>query len=949
MKAPEFTSHEQERLTALEQSGLLDSNPEERFDRLTRIACKMFDVPIALVSLVDRNRQWFKSCQGLAAPQTPRDISFCGHAILHSDVFVIEDTHDDDRFTDNPLVTEAPFIRFYAGAPLHNANGFRLGTLCIIDRKPRSFGKDDQALLRELADCVEREINLQAATEFYQDLKQSERRARAVIDGTRVGTWEWNVQTGETVFNERWADICGYRLEELEPVNIQTWLNLAHPDDLAESERLLNAHFSGEIDEYDYRCRMQHKQGHWVWVHDRGRVFEWSDEGAPLRMYGTHADVSAETANLEQMKQQNTALRILNDLALDPETDDDARIRKALRLGADYLDMPLAIVSEITSSVYTIRWFDAPADAGLEQGLSFSLANTYCAITVEQEESLAISHMAQSAYRSRPCYDQFGLESYVAAPIYLHDRLFGTLNFSSPAPREQGFSETEVTFVTLLARWVAGVIERQISVQTLTKLVEQTPGMLYQFRLWPDGSSAFPFSSQGIKAIYGVDSHEVTDDASVAFEKIHPDDLGAVSDSIAASAQQLSVWQQQYRVTQGNGDWCWVEGRATPELLADQSIMWHGYIADIDDKKRIQLALQESEEQLRRLFELSPIGIALNDYHQTDFLDVNQALLEPTGYTRDEFMTLDFNQLLPHGLTGMRDQALLELEETGRFGPFEQTIVCRDGSSYPAVIQGLRITNTSGRTLVWSLIEDISERKKVEQMKNEFISTVSHELRTPLTSIAGSLGLVAGGALGPLPEQVNRMISIAARNSDQLKQLIDDLLDMEKLVSGRMTIHLKPEAISPVIRDCIERMHTYAVDRSIAIRFEDHYPEQTLEVDRQRLEQALANLLSNAIKFSTRHSEVVVETQMSGEYLRIQVSDHGPGIPDDFRARIFQKFAQADSSDTRGRGGTGLGLSITREIMTQMGGGVGFDSIEGQGARFWLEIPIHQVSKSMNP
>ncbi|MBW0147817.1 PAS domain-containing protein [Marinobacter arenosus] len=941
MKAPDLPSHELERLAAVERTGLLDTSPEERFDRFTRMAGKMFDVPIALVTLVDRNRQWFKSCQGLNVPETPRDISFCGHAILHSDVLVIEDARNDERFADNPLVTAAPDILFYAGAPLHSPEGFRLGTLCIIDRTPRRFSEEDRNLLRELADCVEREINLQAASEFYRDLKQSEKRARAVIEGTRVGTWEWNVQTGETVFNERWAQICGYRLEELEPVSIQTWLNLAHPQDLQKSERLLAAHFAGELDEYDYRCRMQHKDGHWVWVHDRGKVFDWTSNGEPLRMYGTHADVTAEMANLQKMQQQNTALSILNDLALDPETDDDARIRKALRLGADYLGMPVAIVSEITSNVYTVLWFDAPDDAGLEEGLSFALPNTYCSIMVEQDDSLAIAHMARSPYRDRPCYELFGLESYVAAPIYLHDRLFGTLNFSSTTPREQGFSETEVTFVTLLARWVAGVLERRIGVQTLTKLVEQTPGMLYQYRLWPDGSSAFPFSGPGIREIYGVESEDVCEDASPVFSRIHPDDLDAVGASIAESAHQLSVWQQQYRTTRGDGDWRWVEGRATPELLADKSIMWHGYIADIDDKKRIQLALQESEEELRRLFELSPIGIALNDYRQASFLDVNQALLAPTRYTREEFMTLDFQQLLPgDGFARLRDRALAELEETGRFGPFEQDILRKDHSTYPAIIQGLLITNASGRSLIWSLIEDISERKKVEQMKNEFISTVSHELRTPLTSIAGSLGLIAGGALGPLPEKVERMIAIAARNSDNLKQLIDDLLDMEKLASGKMSIRLQWQTVSPVIQRCIDRMRTYAVERDITVRFNDHHPDQTLAVDGQRLEQALANLLSNAIKFSPEHSDVIVGTRLDRGQFRIQVSDQGPGIPDSFRHRIFQKFAQADSSDTRGRGGTGLGLAITREIMTQMGGGVGFESTEGRGASFWLDIPV---------
>lgn len=943
MKAPDIPANELARQFALDQTGLLDTGAEERFDRFTRMACKMFNVPIALVSLVDHNRQWFKSCQGLSAPETPRDISFCGHAILHSDLFIIEDTLSDDRFSDNPLVQEAPFIRFYAGAPLHSSDGHRLGTMCLIDRKPRRFDGEDQALLRELADCIEREINLQAASEFYADLKRSEQRARSVIEGTRVGTWEWNVQSGETIFNERWAEICGYSLEELEPVSIQTWRNLAHPDDLAESDRLLKAHFEGALDEYDFRSRIHHKDGHWVWVHDRGRVFEWTSDGQPLRMYGTHADITDEMANLEKMQQQNTALSILNDLALDPETDDDTRIHKALELGADYLDLPLAIVSEITSNVYTVRWFHAPADAGLSQGQSFALEDTYCAITVKQDESLSIEHMARSPFRSHRCYTQFGLESYVAAPIYLQNRLFGTLNFSSAAPRHQGFSDTEVTFVTLLARWIAGVIERQRSVQMLTKLVQQTPGMLYQYRLWPDGSSALPFAGPGIRDIFHVGSDEVVDDASPCFDQVYPDDLPEVEESISTSARNLAIWQQQFRVRDGQ-HWRWIEGRATPELLADNSIMWHGYISDIDDKKRIQLALQESEDQLRRLFELSPIGIALIEYQSSAFLDVNQALLSPSGYKREELMALDLNGLFAGGAETISTRAMAELEATGRFGPYEHDIVRRDGSVYPAVIQGMRITSASGRRLVWSLIEDISERKKIERMKNEFISTVSHELRTPLTSIAGSLGLVAGGALGELPAKAERMISIAARNCDQLKNLIDDLLDMEKLVSGRMSIRLQSETASPIIQDCMERLRTYAVDRNVAIRFHDHHPDHQILVDRNRLEQALANLISNAIKFSPEHSEVDVQTLYDGNHFRIQVSDQGPGIPASFRPRIFQKFAQADSSDTRGRRGTGLGLAITREIMTQMGGSVGFESVEGEGATFWLEITSDQPS-----
>jgi diguanylate cyclase (GGDEF)-like protein len=158
MKTPDLPQNEQERLSTLNSLTILDSAPDERFDRLTRIAVKLFDVPVALVSIVDKNRQWFKSCQGLDITETPRDLSFCGHAILGEGAFVVEDTHQDERFVDNPLLIGQKHIRFYAGYPIRYLDGSKLGTLCIKDVKPRAFTEEDRRLLRDLATIVEHEI-----------------------------------------------------------------------------------------------------------------------------------------------------------------------------------------------------------------------------------------------------------------------------------------------------------------------------------------------------------------------------------------------------------------------------------------------------------------------------------------------------------------------------------------------------------------------------------------------------------------------------------------------------------------------------------------------------------------------------------------------------------------------------------------------------------------------
>jgi len=165
MKTPDTPANEKERLKTLRSTDILDTNPEERFDRLTRMAQRVFGVSIALVSLVDENRQWFKSKAGLDACETGRDISFCGHAILGNDIFVIEDALEDERFADNPLVTGEPKIRFYAGAPLRYLDGNKLGTLCIIDQQPRTMDEEDYTMLRDLAEMAEGELSaVQLAT-----------------------------------------------------------------------------------------------------------------------------------------------------------------------------------------------------------------------------------------------------------------------------------------------------------------------------------------------------------------------------------------------------------------------------------------------------------------------------------------------------------------------------------------------------------------------------------------------------------------------------------------------------------------------------------------------------------------------------------------------------------------------------------------------------------------
>ena len=246
----------------------------------------------------------------------------------------------------------------------------------------------------------------------------------------------------------------------------------------------------------------------------------------------------------------------------------------------------------------------------------------------------------------------------------------------------------------------------------------------------------------------------------------------------------------------------------------------------------------------------------------------------------------------------------------------------------------------SGEQEVLAIIRDISERKAADRLKNEFISTVSHELRTPLTSILGSLGLVKGGVAGEIPPQARAMLEIAHKNSERLVRLINDILDIEKIESGKMAFRLERAELMPLVEHAIDANRTYGEQFGVGFVVQEALPGVVVRVDPDRLTQVLTNLLSNAAKFSPRDRLVSVSVTRRGDQVRVAVSDTGPGIPQEFRHRIFQKFAQADSSDTRQKGGTGLGLSISKVIVERMGGRIGFETAPGAGTTFYFELPV---------
>jgi len=232
---------------------------------------------------------------------------------------------------------------------------------------------------------------------------------------------------------------------------------------------------------------------------------------------------------------------------------------------------------------------------------------------------------------------------------------------------------------------------------------------------------------------------------------------------------------------------------------------------------------------------------------------------------------------------------------------------------------------------------DISERKKMDLIKSEFISTVSHELRTPLTSIRGALGLLEAGTMGDIPPKALEVLKIANKNSQRLILLVNDILDMEKLLSGKMKFSIEPIRLDTFLHQAIESNTAYAINYGVQYQLLN-FEEVTVLADSNRLLQVMTNIMSNAAKFSKNGSSVEIGYLRREQFIRVSVIDHGVGIPDEFQSQIFGAFSQANNTDSRKYGGTGLGLHISKKLMNEMGGGMGYVSKLGVGSTFWIDL-----------
>ncbi len=775
---------------------------------------------------------------------------------------------------------------------------------------------------------------------ILEQLAAERRRLSDIIDGTHAGTWEWNIQTGACHFNERWAEIFGYALEELSPFTLDTWAAFIHPEDALLANELLQKHFDGESTYYECEIRMQHRDGHWIWISDRGRVISRTPEGKPLLMSGTHMDISERKRADQELKASEQRFRNMAENTTDWLwiCDREGRHLYSNQVAMEFFGLDLEALKTIDTTTLVHPDDLNIFQATMTQAASKKLGWKNVIVRWKSRQGSYLSLESSGV----PILDSAGeVIGFQGIDRDITERLK-----AEQALKESEFFLKESQRIGKLGGWRADLMSNTVMWTEGVYNIVKMP-LAYQ----PDLQTGLDFYPPGSR------------------------------DQVVASLQHTLETGEPFAIEvelqDSTGDLKWVELRGFPHYEGDQIDYLMGTLQDINERKH---AL-ENLQKLWLAVEQSPNSIIITNL-EAEIEYVNRSFQDITGYSKSEAIGLKPGIMQCVQSAEGNHFSVWDALHAGKNWSGEYVNRRKDGREYIEQVYISPVRQLNGQVSHYLLIqEDITDKKRMAEelnayhhhleklvksrtqeleqareaaemasrSKSAFLANMSHEIRTPMNAIMGMSHLLQRELHDPEQQDKLSKINLASKH---LLGLINDILDLSKIEAERLTIEETAINLGAIVDHVCSMMMDRARSKGVAFKQEIDplLRDLTFSGDPLRIGQILINYVGNAVKF-TEHGQISLRVKLLSQTdlkmkVCFEVQDTGIGMSEEQQIRVFEAFEQGHSSTTRRYGGTGLGLTISRHLARMMGGEVGVQCSLGVGCIFWFNVTLKRIESS---
>lgn len=905
--------NELSRLDALAQYNILDTLPEEEFDRLTQLVSIICGVPIALITLIDKDRQWFKSNIGLDVPETPRDISFCKHTINGESLFEIEDATKDERFLGNPLVTEQPNIRFYAGFPLIDPDGYALGSLCAIDRQTRKLTADQRRALTLLANEVVAQI---VSRKKNAEKEKLEKMFDLSIDLICVAGTDGYFKK----LNPAFTSSLGWTVEEL---LAKPFYDFLHPDDVTTTSNKIKKLAIGEK-AINFENRFIAKNGDYLsmnWVANRDEITG--------ELYVIARDITEQKKAERLITQSEERTKIIMNSAL------NAIITVDYRGEITFCNNQAEIVfgwkeEEVLGKIFTE--FMIPER-------NRELWNCSISQYLSEGENEFINKQVE-LFGVKKSGEEF-LAEITITPIKQNRETFFCAFFQDISTRKE--------------------VENQlIHSENRSKLIMNAS---LNAIITIDINGIITFWNRQAEIIFGWNDEEVLgkelSKVIIPHQYIDAHNRGMKHFLKTGQGPALNI---PLNLTALN-----IKGIEFPiemsiiPIYENNQVFFCAFIQDTSEKKEAENIRKIQEEKYQNVIAHMNLGLLEVDNQET-IQYVNPSFASMSGYEISELIGQNPSDIFVLGENYDTIQSKKELRKQGASDIYQLPIKNKRGELKWWAISGAPNYDSKGNVIGSIGIHlDITDQKQLEielekekskalessKAKEMFLANMSHEMRTPLNAIIGFLRELDKQELSELQRKYIDNSSIASKH---LLAIINNVLDISKIEAGEMSLENEDFVFEKSISNVAAVLHPMLKQKGLKLNVTiSKEVEKVVKGDTLRLQQILFNLVGNAIKFTNKGSisincEVVDDNAIS-QKLQISITDTGIGMESSFIENVFNKFSQEDKAITRKYGGTGLGLSITRELIKLMNGRIEIESEKNIGTTISIYLDYPKGSK----